>query len=439
MRTLFPPQYDPDLQAIDLVLVDCQSRHELVPILRALQHLYSDKATLDKLQALIQQDINKTTSPTRGRSGLSYWEILVLASVRLGCNLDYDQLQDLAHSHTLLRQILGVDPQPNPDQTCRYKWHRLRDTLCLLQPETLVQINHLIVSVGHRVQGAETLHVRGDTFVVETNIHYPTESSLLGDGLRKILDLVEQLLKHVPLPEWRQRKRYRKDLKKALRAVSKAGKSKAKNASERLRQAYEVLYQLADKLLTKGQHLRVRLQSSVSGAVCELCKQLQSYLRKTAKVQEYSRRRVLQGEKIANEEKIFSMFESETELINRGKSPNPIQFGHLVLVIEDHLGFICDYKVLDRDESEETMVREEMSVLQERVRERIGSCSFDSGFHSPENQEELPKIIGTVCIPQPGKHQGARQEEGATSAYHALRRYHAGVESLVGVLQRGNG
>ena len=74
-----------------------------------------------------------------------------------------------------------------------FDWRRIRDNLCLLQPETLVKINHLIVAAGHELVPEAIEAVRGDTFVVETNIHYPTESSLIGDGLRKVVTLAAEL------------------------------------------------------------------------------------------------------------------------------------------------------------------------------------------------------------------------------------------------------
>ena len=74
-----------------------------------------------------------------------------------------------------------------------FDWRRIRDNVCLLRPETLVEINRLVVGVGHKMVPEAIASVRGDTFVVETNIHYPTESSLIGDGLRKVVTLAAKL------------------------------------------------------------------------------------------------------------------------------------------------------------------------------------------------------------------------------------------------------
>lgn len=403
MRTSFPANYQGQTTSIECVSFQLRCRHELVPILVALQHLYRRADVCQQLLQLIQQDINKDTRATRGRTGLSYWEILVLAAVRLGGDYDYDALQDLAENHRTLRQILGVaDDAMDPDHPSPYPWQRLRDNLCLLRPETIEQINHLLVSVGHDVEPTAAAQVRGDSFVAETNIHYPTEANLLGDGLRKVLDVARHLQKLLPLQGWQQQDYWRQRLKKALRYVNRACRSKGKNAATLKQRSYQALYELAEQLLAKGQQLEreVAAQSSACPSVAQLSlqplrEQLQGYLTLTTRVLHYSRRRVLHGEKIANSEKVFSLFEPHTELINRGKQPQPIQFGHKVLVIEDAAGFICHYRILDNAESEEDILVGEMTKLKERV-PGVKSASFDSGFHSPSNQEGLRSSFKTV-------------------------------------------
>src|SRR5207302_3780364 len=124
----------------------------LIPILVALQHLYQRSEVCQRLLQLIQRDVNKSTRATRGRTGMSYWEILVLAAVRLGCDYDYDALQDLAENHRTLRQVLGVADDPIDLEHPPYVWQRIRDNVCLLQPETIESINHMLVAVGHELE-----------------------------------------------------------------------------------------------------------------------------------------------------------------------------------------------------------------------------------------------------------------------------------------------
>jgi hypothetical protein len=155
------------------VPLNANCRDEIVPILRALQHLYSQPQVRDAILRKVAADVNRQSSRKRGRRGMDYWPIVVLAAVRLGCNLDYDKLQDLAEQHHALRQIMGIGDWK---QESSFDWRRLRDNLCLLRPETLEALNHAIVAEGHKLVPQAAQRVRVDSFVAKTNIHYPTES-----------------------------------------------------------------------------------------------------------------------------------------------------------------------------------------------------------------------------------------------------------------------
>ena len=124
----------------------------------------------------------------------------MLAAVRLGCNLDYDKLQDLAENHRALRAIMQVGEF---DET-NFSWKRIRDNVCLLRPETIDDINRLVVAQGHVLVSEAVKTMRADSFVIETDIHYPTDSSLIVDGIRKIVELSEPLAKSRGLSGWRQ-------------------------------------------------------------------------------------------------------------------------------------------------------------------------------------------------------------------------------------------
>jgi transposase, IS5 family len=445
MRTAFPANYQTQTTPIERVSFQLRCRHELIPVLVALQHLYGRTEVCQQILQLIQRDINKDSQATCGRAGLSYWEILVLAAVRLGCNCDYDALQDLAENHRPLRQVLGVADDAIDPQRPPYLWHRIRDNLCLLQPETIEEINHLLVGAGHELEPAAAEHVRGDTFVVEANIHYPTEANLLADGGRKLLDVAEDVQELLPVAGWRQHGYWRQRLKKALRYVNRACRSKGAKRPELMRRSYQALYDLVEQLLDRGRQLEQEVAAHLStpaavdpSPLAALHEQLQEFLRMTTRVLSYSRRRVFDGEKIANAEKLFSLFEPHTELIKRGKQPQPIQFGHKLLVIEDAAGFVCHYRVLDAAELEADIIVGEMTKLKARVPD-LKSASFDRGFHSPTNQEQLAEIVPVVCIPVRGAKQAKAQAEQASAAWAEARRAHPGVEALVGVLQRGNG
>ena len=166
---------------------------------------------------------------------------------------------------------------------------------------------------------------------------------------------------------------------------------------------------------------------------------LHHYLELTRKVCDTARRRVLLGETVPNAEKIFSIFEPETELIKRGKQAKPIQYGHNVLVIEDGVGFICEYQVVGKGVLDQDLVVPVMKKLQKRVGGKIERASFDRSFHTPDNQEHLGKIVRTPCIASKGQEKGRKQQKEGTVAFRKARQSHPGVESAIGAMQAGNG
>jgi IS5 family transposase len=447
MRVACPEERLDSLPISDVHLnLDC--RDEIIPILRALQHVYGDDKLRRELLGLVGKDVNDNSSRRLGRRGMNYWEIAVLAAARLGCNLDYDKLQDLAENHRSLRQIMGIG---NWEEDVDFDYRRIEDNLIKLRPETLKKINELIVRAGHVLEPKAIESVRGDTFVVETNIHYPTDSTLIGDGLRKIVQLATLLAVTAQLSGWRQGKHLLKKVRGLVRKIGQASRAKGAGTKQ-LKPDYKKLLANAGHLLGRARELLKTLDFAPDPAAFTLDKlksgatpvttkeaKLLHYVILTEKVCDNARRRVLEGETLANEEKIFSIFEPHTELIKRGKQPNPIQFGHNVLVIEDKVGFVVDYRVVDDGVLDQDLVVPVIKKLQLRFGGKIKSASFDRAFHTPDNQKDLAKIVTNPCIAAKGEEQGRQQQKKGTVAFRQARQNHPGVESAIGALQAGNG
>jgi transposase, IS5 family len=431
-----------DCMPILTVPLNLNCRDEIIPILRALQHIYAEPPVRQEILNLVGKDVNRDTSRKHGRRGMNYWEIVVLAAARLGCNLDYDKLQDLAENHQRLRQIMGIGAWQTEDVD--FDWRRIEDNLTKLRPETLKKINDLIVRAGHALVPKAIQAVRTDTFVVETNIHYPTESSLIGDGMRKVLPLAARLAKAEEVAGWRQHEHWLDKVKKLVRNIGRASGAKNEAGKARVKTGYEELLETAEPLLERARQLLATLQQPGHLRVLDLtggadAKELLQYVDLTAHVCATARRRVLEGETVPNEDKIFSIFEPHTELIKRGKQPVPIQYGHNVLVVEDAAGFVIDYQVVANGVLDQDLVIPVMKKLQQRFQGRIKSASFDRAFHTPENQRELAEIVRTPCIASKGQEKGRQQQEEGTVAFRKARQNHSGVESAIGALQAGNG
>ena len=395
MRKPFSTQARLDCTTIGEVKLNLKCRDEIVPVLAGLRHIYSQGQLRDQILGLVARDVNEHSRSDRGREGLDYWHIIVLAAVRLGCDLDYDKLQDLAEQHRAMRHIMGIgDWQEQID----FSWRRIRDNICLLKPDTIEAISHCILEEAYRLQPDAAKKQRADSFVVETNIHYPTESSLIVDGVRKTIELCVQLSDVYDIVGWRQHDHLLKKVKQTARQIARISARRGANTSS-------------------------DLGTSMAG-FCGVPKRYSGVPPKRAR---------------PNEDKLFSIFEPHTQLYRRGKAGQPNQFGRLVLIYEDAAGFISHHHVMSRDAQDRDVAVEQTRKLQQRLDNRVEEISFDRGFHSPGNHDQLAEIVAHVCLPKPGKKQAAEQDESASASFHQARQRHPGGESAIGALQSGNG
>lgn len=420
----------------ELVLnYDC--RDEMIPILAGLQYVYTTALLRNKVVTLVAEDINRDSRRDVGRRGFDDWQIVVLAAVRLGCNVDYDKLQDQAENHYSLRTLLGVGDWA--DDTS-FNARRIQDTICRLKPRTLEAINQVIVGHGQELHGEAAERVRADSFVVETDIHYPTESSLIEDGMRKIIPLSVELAQTIGAYGWRQSKHLLKRIKQHVRTIAQISASKSPKVKVGLPSAYEDLLKRARRLLRRAETLKNEAEAKGGSLeVLVLSGELARWIGLTQQVCDTAYRRVILGETVPNSEKLFSLFEPHTQLYRRGKAGEPNQFGRLVLVFEDGAGFISHYHLMDREATDAEVIVKETRSTQKKHQGRIETASFDRGFYSPDNEKLLAEIIKEPCVPPRHPGEYAEKIANASVEFHRLRQRHPGIESAIGALQSGNG
>ena len=436
MRKSHSNQLRMDCVSINEIPLNFECRDEIVPVLAGLKHLYSQVELRDQLLELIGKDINAKTRTDTGREGFDYWQILVLGIVRLGCNLNYDRLQDLCENHRALRGILGVG-----DWDCtHFGWRRIRDTLCLVGPQTLEQINEKIVAHGQVVHGDGRRSVRADSFVIETNIHYPTESGLIWDAMRKLIPVSKQLAGSLGMAGWRQTKHQLDAIKRQTREIARLSASRSATVKAGINPAYGVLLERVGFLLDRVRTLQNAAQKQT------LTKQQQKWFKRvnhwyelTSKVVDTAFRRTQLGETVPNSDKIFSIFEPHTQLYRRGKAGEPNQFGRMVMVFEDAAGFISHYYLMKRDELDAEVVVEQTRIAQRKHRGEIEDASFDRGYFSEDNQTALEKIVYRPCLPPGHRNQYSKWLDDASHELLYSHQRHSGVESSIGALQSGNG
>ncbi len=366
---------------------------------------------------------------------MDYWHLVVLAAVRLGCDLTYDQLQDLAENHRKLRAIMGLG---DCDET-EFKWRTIRNNICLLKPGTIAHVSQLIVVEGHLLQPAAIEKVRADSFVMETNIHYPTESSLLLDGIRKIVSMCVELADEHGISGWRQHGHLLKKAKQLDRKINRIAAKKGPNYQSRMKPLYRELLQKTQLITQRARELCVVIGQPAPSLLDMFgANTLQAFIVRTDRVASTAQRRIINGERVPNEDKLFSIFEPHTQLYQRGKAGEPIQFGRQVLVFEDSAGFIVRGVLMNRDEGDKDVAVREARSLQVDFSNGVKRLSYDRVFHSPENQTKLSELVDTLCLPKPGAKQSVVQQSEADEQFLAAQQHHPGIESAIGALQSGN-
>src|SRR5210317_240845 len=211
---------------------DLESRDEIPKLLMGLQYIYSTPAIREKVFNVLKQVVPKKSYES-GRPGMDLWKILVLATLRLNCNWDFDKVHEMANNHYKLRQMLG---HRETDFESNYPLQTIRDNIALLTPPILDEVNQIVVKAGHSIISPDKdPQLRGscDSFVVETDVHYPTDTNLLFDAMRKMISLIAIICSEIGITAWRQSHHNILKVKRLLRGIQKLKRSTSKDEAKR--------------------------------------------------------------------------------------------------------------------------------------------------------------------------------------------------------------
>jgi len=424
--------------AIGDIEFDLRSRDEIPKLLMGLQSIHCNAETREQVFEVIRGLVPDSVDPNNGRRGMDLWKILVLGTVRLSCNWDYDKLMDIANNHMTLRLMLG---HGRWDNEYRYPLQTLKDNVSLFTVEVLDKINEIVVKYGHEVIGLkpeENLRGSCDSFVVETDVHYPTDINLLLDAIRRVIVLLMSLCDELGLYGWRKGVYNIKKVKKAFRKAQKMKRSTSKNADKQSKrdqliiEAHVDYIELTQSLIDRAKET---LRSIVSPDIFTEIKmeQIEGYIVHAERQIDQIRRRVGEGETIPHHEKEFSIFEEHTEWINKGKAGVSQELGLKVCVVKDQFGFIVHHRVMQNETDDQVAVPIMLEV--KACFEDFRSCSFDKGFHSPDNQKQLSEILEKVILPRKGKLSAINKEIENSDEFREARRKHSAVESSINALE----
>jgi hypothetical protein len=448
MRNVISPQLQIGQTDIANIVIDVTSRDDIPLILLGLQHIYTTEPLRQAVFNILNEVIPyKTVDDTdtrvavdadKGRPGMDQWAILVLGALRLGLNADYDRIQELANQHKTLRMMLGHGPF---DDNKDYRLQTLKDNLHLFTPEIMARINTEVIRAGYQLLDFEVdamIRGRCDSFVLKTDVHFPTDINLLYDAIRVLIRECVRWSKEYSLPGWRQHQYNLRQFKTLYRKIQKLRHSTSKNTDKQharaalIREAHQRYIDLAQTYLDRVTDSYALLKDTYHQPEALLL-ELNTFSQHAVRQIDQIKRRVIDGETIPHAEKVFSLFQPHTEWISKGKAGVPVELGIRVCIVEDTHGFILHHRVMQQ-ETDDKIALEMVNATQAQF-PSFNACSFDKGFHSLDNQRDLKDKLKQVVLPKKGKRSRVDQAREYANDFVQAKKKHSAVESAINALQ----
>jgi len=297
-----------------------------------------------------------------------------------------------------------------------------------IQPETWKQVNELLGRYAVQQKAINPKVIRTDTTVMESNIHYPTDASLLWDTWRvttRLLGRARDILREGVPHRFHTRK-----IKKLYRDISRYSSSRSAKRQQKVREWFRTLIDRVEWIVAIAADFCEAFCSSSSFELAGVALELRSFLPSMQQVVAVARRVQVLGETVPASEKVFSIFEPHTELIKRGKRDKPVEFGHKVLLCETSEKFITDYEVYEEQEADCNLTEPVIQRHEKLFGKRPVVLAADKGFCPEKSKfDELAKLVQNLAIPR-------RMQDFMDKALAHCQAFRAGIEGTISGLKR---
>ena len=272
-------------------------------------------------------------------------------------------------------------------------------------------------------------------------MHFPTDINLLFDAMRKVITLMAQWCDERDVGDWRQHAYNVRHIKRLMRSAQNKTRSKTKSEEQQQKnetltvKAHQEYLDVAGRYLQKARDtIALFEQRGFTGEFDVLKKfEIEGFMQHAIRQIDQTKRRVILDEVIPHAEKVFSIFEPHTEWVSKGKAGVPVELGVKVCILEDQHQFILHHQVMEKQTDNQVAVS-----MVEGAKKRfhnLNACSFDKGFHSPENQIVLREQLEQVVLPRKGKLSQQAQSAEQTEEFLKARHAHSAVESAINALE----
>lgn len=434
MRNRFDQQLEIGVLPIGETKISPKIKNALTQVLAGLLAVYNSKEHSTKICTLLENYLLKGKKQT-GRKGLTLWQIFVLAQVRLSENMTYERLHDMANNHLTLRSLLGVGADNGGYTLTHFEYQNIYDNVSKLSDELLKEINLVIVEFGHqkifKKKETEALRLKSDSFVVESNVHFPTDYNLLFDCVHKSVSEISKIKEKHGLNGWRKLFNWRKELKGMMRELGKANSSGGKNKEKRVKASatkyINKAVSLSEKIKKSLPHLPLKNNSDLHNVI-----QLEEYLALMDKHIDLVDRRLVKGETIPHQEKLFSIFEQYTEWITKGKKRPSVELGKKLNITTDEYNLIIDYQIMNHQQDSSILIDLAIRIL---ARYKVDIWSFDKGYWSKDNKLMLEMQVAHVIMPKLGRRTKEEELKEKSTFFKKQKNRHSAIESNINELE----
>ena len=379
-------------------------------------------------------------SRSRGRQGVPAEIVLRLLLLKHIRNWSYEVLEREVRANLVYRDFTRVGAGKTPDAKTMGRWG------LVVGPEVVKQIHQRLVKLAQTDGLAAGRKMRVDTTVVETNIHYPTDSSLLGDGVRVLIRTMKNIGKIAGEAGIKLCDRSR-SVKLRVLDIARAARSRAKQGREKLEAAYGTLLNATSRVVGQAKRFSEeiangtkRAQNVVKQMALEgLRQRLDAMVPLVRQVMKQTRARIFRGDTHV-EGKVLSMFEPSTEIIRKGKASKPNEFGKMVKLQEAEDQIVIDYEVYDRRPSDSDLLTAAIETHRAMLGRAPLIVAADAAFYSAKN-EAAAKARGVkrFCIPNRSTKSVERRREQKKRWFRNGQKWRTGCEGRISVTKRRHG
>ena len=379
-------------------------------------------------------------SRSRGRQGVPAEIVLRLLLLKHIRNWSYEVLEREVRANLVYRDFTRVGAGKTPDAKTMGRWG------LVVGPEVVKQIHQRLVKLAQTDGLAAGRKMRVDTTVVETNIHYPTDSSLLGDGVRVLIRTMKNIGKIAGEAGIKLCDRSR-SVKLRVLDIARAARSRAKQGREKLEAAYGTLLNATSRVVGQAKRFSEeiangtkRAQNVVKQMALEgLRQRLDAMVPLVRQVMKQTRARIFRGDTHV-EGKVLSMFEPSTEIIRKGKASKPNEFGKMVKLQEAEDLIVIDYEVYDRRPSDSDLLTAAIETHRAMLGRPPHIVAADAAFYSAKN-EAAAKARGVkrFCIPNRSTKSVERRREQKKRWFRNGQKWRTGCEGRISVTKRRHG